>query len=48
MNLYHHPDHAWYFASDQMRDEVWMLKCFDSKDGVAKGSWPSLTPNDNI
>ncbi|KAK0738668.1 hypothetical protein B0T18DRAFT_334096 [Schizothecium vesticola] len=38
MNLYQHPDHTWYFASDQMRDEVWMLKCYDSKDGVAKAA----------
>jgi hypothetical protein len=35
MNLYHHPDHKWYFARDQMRNEVWMFKCFDSKPGVA-------------
>ena len=40
MNLYRHPDHTWYFASDQMRDEVWMLKCFDSKEGVATGLFP--------
>jgi hypothetical protein len=37
MNLYHHSDHKWYFARDQMRDEVWVFKCFDSKPGVAMG-----------
>lgn len=37
LNLYYHPAHKWYFANDQMRDEVWMFKCYDSKLGVATG-----------
>ncbi|KAI1144779.1 hypothetical protein F4825DRAFT_445537 [Nemania diffusa] len=35
LNLYHHPGHQWYYVSDQSRDEVWMFKCFDSKQDVA-------------
>ncbi|KAH6973824.1 hypothetical protein BKA56DRAFT_592590 [Ilyonectria sp. MPI-CAGE-AT-0026] len=35
INLYHHPDHKWYYISDQMRDEVWLFKNYDSKQGVA-------------
>jgi len=35
LNLYHHPDHKWYFAREQQRNEVWVFKCFDSKPGVA-------------
>lgn len=37
LNLYHDRKHRWYFARDQMRDEVWMFKCFDSMSGVATG-----------
>jgi len=42
LNLYHHRDHRWYFARDQMKDEVWMFKCFDSMPGVASGKFPEL------
>ncbi|KAK3366656.1 hypothetical protein B0T24DRAFT_535188, partial [Lasiosphaeria ovina] len=44
MNLYYHPDHKWHFVSDQMRDEVWVFKCFcfDTKDRVAIGKFAAI------
>ncbi|KAF4957904.1 hypothetical protein FGADI_2733 [Fusarium gaditjirri] len=37
LNLYHHPAHRWYYYSDQMRDQVWVFKCHDSRTDVARG-----------
>lgn len=42
LNLYHHPDHKWYFAREQQRNEVWVFKCFDSKPGVAMGVYNNV------
>ncbi|KAF9894823.1 hypothetical protein FE257_004444 [Aspergillus nanangensis] len=38
LNLLHHPDQRWYYASEQNRDEVWLFKCYDSATGVAQAA----------
>lgn len=38
LNLYHHPAHRWYYYSDQMRDQVWVFKCHDSRTDVARAA----------
>lgn len=37
--LYFNPDDKLYFLDKQTRDEVWIFKQFDSKDGVAKSKY---------
>jgi hypothetical protein len=36
-SLTHNPDHRWYYAPDMQREEVLLLKCYDSlRDGRAR------------
>jgi hypothetical protein len=32
----HHPNHMWYFLSGQRNNEFTLLKCWDSKNDVAR------------
>lgn len=40
-------DYRWYYMSDQLPDEVTLLKIFDSADGVTK-RWHSLLARDGL
>lgn len=31
----HHPDHRWYFLSNQTPNKFTLLKCYDNKENVA-------------
>ena len=35
-NVVYNPAHRWFYASDMRPDEVLLLKCFDSRDDVAR------------
>jgi hypothetical protein len=37
IELHHHPDHRWYYASEQQKDEIWVFKCYDSRTDVTTG-----------
>jgi hypothetical protein len=40
LSVRHSPAHQWYYLSDQTPDEVTLIKCFDSREDVAR-----LTPH---
>ena len=35
-NVIFNPEHRWYYVKEQRPDEVLLLKCYDSRDDVAR------------